>query len=130
MARIERRTACRYFAGELLCRSRVHRVDVRYRVGCAGYRKYLRRFRLRAPDDHHEQLVGADQGHRWPCSDRTADRAVAQAVRDVRRERGRYAEAEQPPRHCWHRHATPRHAESSMTMGLAQISPSTVNGMR
>jgi hypothetical protein len=52
-----------------------------------------------------------------------ADRAVT----NVRRERGRDAKAEKPPRKNQHPHA--RRAESSITMELAQMSPSTVSGM-
>jgi hypothetical protein len=37
-----RRTGCRYFVGELRRRSRVQRIDPRCRVGCLGYRRYLR----------------------------------------------------------------------------------------
>jgi hypothetical protein len=57
-----------------------------------------------------------------------ADQTMPQAVGDVRRERRRDAEAEQPPRQP--RHGQARRTESSTTVELAQIGPSTVNGMR
>ena len=70
----DRRHAARcYLVGELLCRPHVQRVHERHRTGDTGYRRYLRRLRLRGPDDHHEQLIGADQRHRWPCGDRATE---------------------------------------------------------
>lgn len=37
-------------------------------------------------DDHHQELVGADQRDRWPRGHNSAGKAMAQAVGNVRRE--------------------------------------------
>jgi len=48
-------------------------------------------------DDRHEQLIRPDQRDRRPRGNGRTDRAVAQPVRHVRRQRRRDAQAEQPP---------------------------------
>jgi hypothetical protein len=54
--------------------------------------------RLRTSDDHHKELVGADQRDRRPLGYRRADRPVSQPVSNVGRQRCRDAQAEEPPR--------------------------------
>jgi hypothetical protein len=48
-------------------------------------------------DDHHEQLLCSDQSDRQPRRDCATDRAMAQAVRHVRGNCRRDAQAKQPP---------------------------------
>jgi hypothetical protein len=62
---------------------------------------------LSPANDHHEQLVGAHQRHRRPCTHRGTNRAMPETVGDVRRQRGRDANAEQPPRQRRHPYAPP-----------------------
>jgi hypothetical protein len=47
------------------------------------------RLYLRAPDDHHEKLIGADQRDRWPCSHRRTSHTMTETMSEVGRERRR-----------------------------------------
>jgi hypothetical protein len=100
---------CRNIVSELLGGAGVQRVGGPFRArhpNRGRFHRFLRR--LRATDGHHEQFVRANQRHRWPCAHCGTDEAVAQAVRDVCRERGRYAQAEQPARERRHAHSSAR----------------------
>ena len=66
---------------------------------------------LGTADDHHEELVGADQRHRGPRGHRRADQAMTQAVRDVGRQGRRDTEAEEPTRQRRNRRLAARRIE-------------------
>ena len=60
------------------------------------------RRRLRATNDHHQELIRTDERDRRPRGDSGADDAVAQAVGNVRSECRGSAQAEQPLRERGH----------------------------
>ena len=105
----------RYLTRELLSSLHLQRTIARS-AGCSRSGRRTRRHLARA-DDHHEQLVRADQRDRRPRSDNGTRRPMAKAVRHVGRERRRDPQAQQPPRQRWTR--TFRRAESSITIELA-----------
>ena len=82
-------------------------------------RQYLRL------DDNHVELVRADQCDRWPCgyggTEQTSTQAVRTLAASVAATPTRAATAQAPEMGAFS-------AESSMTMDLAQIGPSTVSG--
>jgi hypothetical protein len=108
--------------GEYLGRPLLKRVRNARATGPAARR------RLRTADDRHKQLVGADQRERRPRGHRSADGPVPQAVSHVG------VSVAAMPRPGSHRAsagtAVLRCAESSITIELEWISPSTVSGTR
>ena len=108
----------RYLTRELLSSLRLQRTIARS-AGCSRSGRRTRRHLARA-DDHHEQLVRADQRDRRPRSDNRTRRPMAKAVRNVGRERRRDAQAQEPPCQRWNRHLPPRRVEHHHRAGVDQ----------
>ncbi len=101
----------RQLPGEQLSRPLLQRIRVKPGPGCRVRRN------LGTADNHHEQLVRADQRNCGPRRHPCADQAMSQAVHDIGRERRRDAQAEQPPRERGT--GVLLRAESSITIELA-----------
>jgi hypothetical protein len=71
-------------------------------------------------DDHHEQLIRTDQRDRGPRRHNRTRRPMAEAVRNVGRERRGNPQAQQPPRQRRNPHLPPRRVEHHHRAGVDQ----------
>jgi len=108
---------CRDLSRKFLRSLRLKRVNSRPASGRAARCSRGSRHLSRA-DDHHEELVRADQRECPPRRHRGTDQAMPQAMGHVGREGHRDTQAKELPRQPGHR-GTLRCAESSITIELA-----------
>ena len=71
---------------------------------------------LRAADDHHHQLVGADERYRRPSAHGGADEAATEAVGEIGRKRRDDAQAEELPRQPGPPHVTPGRVQHTIEL--------------
>jgi hypothetical protein len=95
IARTDGTPARRQRSRKHLLGGRLQRIRVHWRPGMIGSARRC----LGVADNHHKEFVRADQRNRRPRGHSRPNQAMAQAVRNVCRERRRYAQAEEPSRH-------------------------------